>query len=104
MRRTWALLLAISPGWPLLPRPEPEEVRAFTIRSDKRSVTVSAENRWLSRPRGRRHRSGQYRQSLELDFLRLGLPPELPDLRPGFPAGGFGMGGRGLRGRRPPTA
>ena len=68
MKRAWALLLAILPlaAEPACPL-EQEGVRAFTIRSDRRSVTVSAENRWLEAA-GEADRSGQYRQSLELDF------------------------------------
>jgi hypothetical protein len=69
MKRTWALLLAVFPL--ATASPQESEVRAFTIRSEKRSVTVSAENRWLlpeeasSQPG---YRNGEYRQSLELDF------------------------------------
>ncbi len=69
MRWAWALLLAIFPlEAPASPLAQ-EEVRAFRLRSEKRSITVSAENRWLvPEGAGEAQRNGLYRQSLELDF------------------------------------
>ena len=67
MKRSCVLLLAILPLAPALGL-EQEEVRAFTIRSDKRSATVSAENRWIAPEAAGADRSGLYRQSVELDF------------------------------------
>ena len=67
MRWPLALLLLLILPLAADSAPEQEEVRAFTIRSDKRSATVSAENRWLEIA-GEADRSGQYRQSLELAF------------------------------------
>jgi hypothetical protein len=67
MRWPLALLLLLILPLAADSAPEREQVRAFTIRSDKRSATVSAENRWQELA-GEADRSGQYRQSLELAF------------------------------------
>jgi hypothetical protein len=65
MRRTSICLLLLTHCLGAGARPE-EEPRAFTVHSTKRTLSVSAENRWAVQEQTAR--DGEYRESLELDF------------------------------------
>ena len=74
MRRTsiCGLLLTLCLGAGAGPE---EEIRAFTVHSTKRSLSVSAENRWAVEEQATR--SGEYRESLELAFAGSVYHPNL---------------------------
>lgn len=74
MRRTWicGLLLSLCLGAGAGPD---GEIRAFTVQSTKRSLTLSAENRWAVEEQA--SRNGEYRESLELAFTGSVYHPNL---------------------------
>jgi hypothetical protein len=73
-RRTSICLLLLTLGFGAGARPE-EEIRAFTAHSTKRTLSVSAENRWAVQ--GEAARDGEYRETLELAFTGSVYHPNL---------------------------